>query len=92
MATRKLWILGVAAVVIDLVVYASFGLMLMGYDDANDGTEPDYYKWPSYTPLDKAAVIGLWFWNIVNILFWGYVVYRVVKRWRSVTAQPKSIS
>ncbi|RWY53889.1 hypothetical protein [Mucilaginibacter gilvus] len=83
MAQWKLWTLGAAAVIIDLAVYALLGVIMMGYDDSHNGTEPDYYKWSSYKTLDKAAVIGLWFWNIVNILFWGYVIYRIVKAIRN---------
>lgn len=90
MAGWKLWVLGITAIIIDIAVYAFLGLMLMSYDDLHNGAEPDYETWASYKILDKAAVIGIWFWNIVNILFWGHVVYRIIKAWKPLTNRSKS--
>ena len=92
MRNYKIWIIGILAVIVDLAIYIFLGLVHMMYTDFYDESQGEYESWGSYSSRDKAVVVGINVWYVLNLLLVGYVLYRVIKRWRSATAQPKSIS
>lgn len=63
----------------------------MAYDERHgDPDAVDYYKWSSYSSTEKTAVVSLFVWWGVNLTAICYILYRLVNRWRSVKAQPRS--
>jgi hypothetical protein len=82
MARWKLWVLGAAAVIIDLAVYASLGVMMMGYDDHYNGDPAQWGAWHTLSAFDKKVFITLDAWHVVNVTALGYVLFKTSKRFR----------
>ena len=79
--------LGIGFILIDFVVYVVLGLLLMNYDDFYDESKGPYWSLESMTTAQKATYIGLNVWHFINVLIFGYVIYRMVKALRNNVLQ-----
>jgi hypothetical protein len=77
--TVKSFFIGIGIILIDLAVYIFLGLLLMSYDDFYDESKGEYWSWESLSDFDKAVVIGLNIWHVVNILAVLYISYKAFK-------------
>ncbi|MEJ8804416.1 hypothetical protein [Pontibacter sp. H249] len=66
-------------VLIDLAVYAALGIMMMAYDDFYDESKGEYWSWASMTNFDRAVIVGLYFWHLVNFVAASIIIYNAVK-------------
>ena len=53
-------------------------LMLMNYEDFYDESKGRYYSFESMTFLEKISYISLNLWYFINIIFIGFLVYKIV--------------
>jgi len=67
-------------ILIDLAVYIILGIGMMRYDDFYEESMGEYWSWETLSQFDKQIVVGLYAWNIINILIGCYLIYRLV-RW-----------
>lgn len=74
---------------IDGAVYIFFGLLLMNYDDFYDKTKGEYWSWSSMNTSEKLTIIGLQFWNLINIIALIYLLYHIYKWMKSRTQSPQ---
>lgn len=71
-------LIGIGLIILDLVVYIFLGLMLMNYEDFYDESKGRYYSLESMTFLEKISYISLNLWYFINIIFIGFLVYKIV--------------
>lgn len=71
-------LIGIGLMILDLVVYIFLGLMLMNYEDFYDESKGRYYSLESMTFLEKISYISLNLWYFINIIFIGFLVYKIV--------------
>jgi hypothetical protein len=79
----KFWLIAASVIIVDYLVYAFWGLMLMRYDDTYDESKGNYWGWDTLTIWDKFAVIGIQVWNVMNIALVIYIVYKAYKWYTS---------
>jgi hypothetical protein len=72
----------VILVLVNAFIYIVFGLLLMNYDDFYDESKGEYWSLESMNQTERLTVYGLQFWNIVNVIAIGYIVYRIIKHYR----------
>lgn len=77
----KFWVFAITAIVLDYLIYAFLGLMLMRYDDTYDESKGNYWGWDTLTTWDKFAVVGIQTWNVINIALVIYIIYKIYKRY-----------
>jgi hypothetical protein len=78
-----------AVVGADIIVYVIIGIALMGYDDNWDASKGEYGSWKSMTNFDRTAFTTLYLWHTLNIIFWGWAVWKLYRMLR--TKYTKSI-
>lgn len=71
--------IGIGLIIIDLAVYVFLGLMLMSYDDFYDESKGAYFSLESMTFWQKINYISLNLWHLINLIFIGFLVYKIVK-------------
>jgi|GEM_PF-1038249 len=81
--------IGIGLIIFDIAVYIVLGLLLMNYDDFYDESKGEYWSLESMTASQKATYIGLNFWHIVNIIIFGYLIYRIIKIVRNNVLQQR---
>lgn len=74
--------ISITAIIFDLAVYLVLGMLLMNYDDFYVEIEGEYWSLGSMTISEKATYIGLNVWHVVNLIALGYIIFRVVKKFR----------
>ncbi|RAI83869.1 hypothetical protein LV83_04183 [Algoriphagus yeomjeoni] len=77
--TLKNILIGLAILIIDLFIYFVLALLLMNYDDFYDESKGEYWNLASMTFWQKLNYIGLNIWHFINLIVFGYVIYRVIK-------------
>ena len=73
----------VVVIIFDLAVYLVMGMLLMNYDDFYDESEGEYWSLSSMTMSEKATYIGLNVWHVVNLMVVGYIIFRVVRKFKT---------
>ena len=71
--------IGIGLTITDLAVYIFLGLMLMSYDDFYDESKGAYFSLESMTFWQKINYISLNLWHLINLIFIGFLVYKIVK-------------
>lgn len=71
--------IGTGLTITDLAVYIFLGLMLMSYDDFYDESKGAYFSLESMTFWQKINYISLNLWHLINLIFIGFLVYKIVK-------------
>lgn len=71
-------LIGIGLIIFDLAVYIFLGLMLMNYDDFYDESKGAYWSLESMTFWQKINYISLNIWCLINIIFIGFLVYKIV--------------
>lgn len=71
--------IGIGLIITDLAVYVFLGLMLMSYDDFYDESKGTYFSLGSMTFWQKINYISLNLWHLINLIFIGFLVYKIVK-------------
>jgi len=71
--------IGIGLIITDLAVYVFLGLMLMSYDDFYDESKGAYFSLESMTFWQKINYISLNLWHLINLIFIGFLVYKIVK-------------
>lgn len=77
---------GIANLAADLFVLGLLGVLLMGYEDAYDGSKGEFWSWTSMSPADKMVYCSCIVWILLHLLGLVYFVrwlYRMVR-----TARP----
>lgn len=70
---------GITLIVLDLAVYITLGLLLMGYDDFYNESKGEYWSLASMNTTEKTVYIGLQVWHVVNVIGIAYIIYRLIK-------------
>ena len=71
--------IAISVIILDLAVYIFLGLLLMGYEDFYTESEGEYWSLESMTLSEKVTYIGLNVWNVLNLIVFTYLVYRIIK-------------
>ena len=71
--------IGLVLIFIDLAVYAALGIMMMAYDDFYVESKGEYWSWERMTDFDRALIMGLYFWHLVNLVAASIIIYNTVK-------------
>lgn len=71
-------LIGIGLIVFDLFVYIFLALILMNYEDFYDESKGAYFSLESMTFWQKISYISLNLWYFINIIFIGFLVYKIV--------------
>lgn len=80
--TLKRIVFGISLILFDITIYIFFGLLLMNYDDFYEKSKGEHWCLESMSTVDRLISLGLQFWNLINIAFIIYVIFRIVTRIR----------
>ncbi len=87
MVKRKHIIFGSLFIIFDISIYVLLGQLLMHYEDTYDITKGEFWSLSSMSHSDKIVYIGINIWNLLNVIFVGYILYNVIKS--VIKARPK---
>lgn len=68
-----------AFVVLDLAIYITIGLIILGYEDFYSEEKGPYWSLESMTLIQKIAYIGYYVWLSFNLVLILYVIFKFVK-------------
>lgn len=83
MNVLKVILISFAIIIFDFAVYLVLGMLLMNYDDFYYDSEGEYWSLSSMTISEKATYIGLNVWHVVNVMAAGYIIFRIIKKYRT---------
>jgi hypothetical protein len=75
--------IAILVLIIDYLGYAFFGLLLMNYDDFYQPSDGPYWSWQSMDSRDRVYYVMFESWNVINLIFIGFLAYRLWKYLRS---------
>ncbi|MFK8046165.1 MAG: hypothetical protein AB8B72_11765 [Crocinitomicaceae bacterium] len=74
----------VSVILLDFSIFLILGLLLMNYDDSYDVTKGVYWSLTSMNFWQKMSYLLLQFWYLINFIGIIYLLYRIVKHFRSL--------
>lgn len=75
--TIKNILIGIGLIIFDLAIYIFLGLALLNYEDFYDESKGAYFSLESMTFWQKVSYISLNIWYVVNIIFIGFLIYKI---------------
>ena len=75
----KYFAITLCIVMFDIFIYLLIFTALMAYDDFYTGPTADYGSWQSRSDFDRAVVILLYCWHMINLAVVFVVAYKIYK-------------
>ncbi|OOQ60824.1 hypothetical protein [Mucilaginibacter pedocola] len=92
MAKWKIGVMATTVVVFDVWIYMAIGMAMMSYDDFYKGDPNEWGAWHTLSAFDKKVFTAWYIWHFVNLLGVGYILYRLITRWRNKTRPVKLLN
>ncbi len=75
-----------SVLILDIAIYLLLGVAMMRYDDFHDESKEGYLSLSSMDLTDKIIHLSFGLWNIINLIVFGFAIYKFIK-WKKCNNQ-----